>query len=121
MAETPKKTKAPAKPKSTALKAVATENKEDVNNVTAAPPTKSKTKAAKTAEVTAKVTSTAATGPQSVPTKAKTMAEKAPSPAPSREQIAQLAHRFWKERGGHHGSHEQDWFRAERELHGIAS
>jgi hypothetical protein len=120
MAETPKKTKAPAKAKSTAPKAVAAENKEVVNHVTAVP-TKSKATAAKTGEVAAKVTSNAATGPQSVPAKAKTIAEKAPSPAPSREQIAQLAHRFWKERGGHHGAHEQDWLRAERELRGMAS
>lgn len=33
-----------------------------------------------------------------------------------REQVAQLAHRFWTERGGGHGHHEEDWFRAEREL-----
>jgi hypothetical protein len=64
-------------------------------------------------EINGKVTSNASTGPQKVPQKA--------AAAPSREQIAQLAHRFWKERGGHHGSHEQDWFRAERELRGMAS
>jgi len=72
MAETVKKTKAPAKPRSKAAK---------TNAVT---------------EITA-------------------------MPAPSREQIAQLAHRFWAERGWRHGSAEQDWFRAEQELRGIAS
>jgi hypothetical protein len=39
----------------------------------------------------------------------------------SHEQIAQLAHRFWTERGRQHGLHEEDWFRAEQELHGKAS
>ncbi|MGA9061000.1 MAG: DUF2934 domain-containing protein [Terracidiphilus sp.] len=38
-----------------------------------------------------------------------------------REQVAQLAHRFWTERGFVHGHHEEDWFRAEQELRGKAS
>jgi hypothetical protein len=37
------------------------------------------------------------------------------------EQIAELAHQYWIERGGHHGSHEEDWFRAEQQLRGKAS
>jgi len=37
------------------------------------------------------------------------------------DQIAQLAHRYWVERGGQHGRHEEDWFRAEQELRGKAS
>lgn len=32
------------------------------------------------------------------------------------EEIAALAHLYFLERGGHHGSHEEDWLRAEREL-----
>ncbi|MGA9462409.1 MAG: DUF2934 domain-containing protein [Terracidiphilus sp.] len=39
----------------------------------------------------------------------------------SHEQIAQLAHRFWMERGNKHGSDAEDWFRAEQELRGKAS
>jgi hypothetical protein len=39
----------------------------------------------------------------------------------SHEQVAQLAHRFWTERGYLHGHHEEDWFRAERELDTNAS
>lgn len=39
----------------------------------------------------------------------------------SHEEIAMLAHRFWVERGGQHGSHEDDWRRAEHELRGKAS
>ena len=30
--------------------------------------------------------------------------------------VAELAYRFWIERGGIHGQHEQDWLRAEGEL-----
>ena len=37
------------------------------------------------------------------------------------EQVAELAHRFWSERGGAHGHHEEDWYRAEQELHARAS
>jgi hypothetical protein len=37
------------------------------------------------------------------------------------EQVAQLAHQFWTERGQEHGNHEEDWYRAEQELRGKAS
>ena len=48
----------------------------------------------------------------------KTAAKKAPAKkaAPTNAEIAQLAHKFWQERGGHHGSDREDWLRAEREL-----
>jgi hypothetical protein len=46
---------------------------------------------------------------------AKSAAKKA---APSHQQIAELAHKYWMERGGHHGSDAQDWLRAEKELRG---
>ena len=39
----------------------------------------------------------------------------------SHEDVARLAHRFWKERGHKHGHHEEDWYRAEKELRGKAS
>jgi hypothetical protein len=39
----------------------------------------------------------------------------------SREKVAELAHRFWNERGRAHGHHEEDWFRAEELLRGKAS
>jgi hypothetical protein len=42
-------------------------------------------------------------------------------PAPSREQIEQLARKFWADRGYHDGYAEQDWLRAEQELHQMAS
>jgi len=40
---------------------------------------------------------------------------------PSREEIAQLAEKFWAERGWQEGYAEQDWLRAEQELRGMAS
>ena len=41
--------------------------------------------------------------------------------APSREQIAELARKYWAERGRQDGYAEQDWLRAEQELRGMAS
>jgi hypothetical protein len=41
--------------------------------------------------------------------------------APSREQIAHLAEKYWIERGRPNGSPEHDWLRAEQELRGKAS
>jgi hypothetical protein len=37
------------------------------------------------------------------------------------EEIAQLAHRLWNERGRQHGQDAEDWFRAEQLLRGKAS
>jgi hypothetical protein len=39
----------------------------------------------------------------------------------SREQIAELAHRLWNERGRQHGHDAEDWLRAEQLLRGKAS
>jgi hypothetical protein len=39
----------------------------------------------------------------------------------SHERVAMLAHQFWLERGQLHGYHEDDWFRAEQALLGMAS
>jgi len=39
----------------------------------------------------------------------------------SHDQVAQLAHRFFIERGHAHGHHEEDWFRAEQALRSRAS
>jgi hypothetical protein len=41
--------------------------------------------------------------------------------SPSREEIEQLARKFWAERGYQDGYAEQDWLRAEQELLGMAS
>ena len=38
----------------------------------------------------------------------------------SHEQVAELAHRLWNERGRAHGHHEEDWHRAEQLLRGKA-
>jgi Protein of unknown function (DUF2934) len=37
------------------------------------------------------------------------------------QQVAELAHRFWAERGRQHGHDADDWFRAEQALRGKAS
>ena len=42
-------------------------------------------------------------------------------PSISQEEVARLAHKFWKERGHRHGQHEEDWYRAEQVLRGKAS
>jgi hypothetical protein len=39
----------------------------------------------------------------------------------SQDEIRNLAHKYWVERGRPHGGHEQDWYRAEQELRGKAS
>ena len=39
----------------------------------------------------------------------------------SREEIAQLAHQLWNERGRQHGKDAEDWLRAEELLRGKAS
>lgn len=36
--------------------------------------------------------------------------------AANNEEIAVLAYQYWVERGSPHGSHEEDWYRAEQEL-----
>jgi glutamate formiminotransferase len=39
----------------------------------------------------------------------------------SKEEIAQLAHKLWNERGRQHGQDADDWFRAEQLLRSKAS
>jgi hypothetical protein len=92
--ETVKKTKAPAKPK-----VVKTLDGESA--VKAAPKAAAKTKA-KAAPKTKAV-------------------DVAASRMPSYAEIAQLAERYWAERGWQDGYAEQDWLRAEQELVGVAS
>jgi hypothetical protein len=94
-AEIVKKTKTPAKPK----KAVSASEGE--TGSTAPPKAAAKTKA-KAAPKTEAV-------------------DIAASHTPSYEEIAQLAERYWAERGWQDGYAEQDWLRAERELLGMAS
>lgn len=40
---------------------------------------------------------------------------------PSHDQIAELARKYWAERGYQDGHHEEDWFRAEQALRAKAS
>ena len=51
--------------------------------------------------------------------KASKPAAKKTAAAPTREEITQLAERYWMERGRPEGSPEMDWSRAERELSGA--
>jgi hypothetical protein len=51
----------------------------------------------------------------------KTVAEEVKAVTPSHEEIAQLARKYWAERGWQDGYAEQDWLRAEQELMSIAS
>lgn len=45
------------------------------------------------------------------------IAQEAASEHPDdRDEIARLAYRYYLERGGEHGSDEEDWYRAEREI-----
>jgi hypothetical protein len=95
--ETVKKTKAPAKPK-TAMK---TPEGETGSAAKAAP------------KVAAKTTVKAAPKTKAV--------DVAASRTPTYAEIAQLAERYWAERGWQDGHAEQDWLRAEQELLGVAS
>jgi hypothetical protein len=115
--ENEKKVKAPAKAKKNAAESAGTEAKSVAKAKTAPGEAKPRAKAANTKEVAGPAVAATSNGPQRVPSKAKSTS----ATTPTHQQIAQLAHRFWKERGGHHGSHEQDWLRAERELRGKAS
>ena len=90
--ETVKKTKTPAKPKTAA--------KVQDGEVKAAPVAAAKTRKAAP--------------------KTKTVDVAVPS-TPSYVEIAQLAERYWAERGWQDGYAEQDWLRAEQELVGAAS
>jgi hypothetical protein len=120
VAENKKNVKAPAQARKNTAESAETKVMPVMKSKTLAGETKS-AKTTKTKEVAKEITPEANSGPQRVPSKAKPTPATAPAPTPAHHEIAQLAHRFWKERGGHHGSHEQDWLRAERELRGKAS
>jgi hypothetical protein len=82
--------------------------------------TKKATALKKPRATAAKVTAPKATAPKtSAPVKKATRAKVAVMA--SHEEIAELAHRFWTERGQDHGHHEEDWLRAEQALLGKAS
>ncbi|MCU1322174.1 MAG: hypothetical protein JWM43_1823 [Acidobacteriaceae bacterium] len=91
-----KKPKAPAKPRATATKAAGTAAKAD------------SPKAPAPKKVAAKKIVAAEVGPVAPVHQ--------PKPTPSHHEIAQLAERFWAERGWQDGHAEQDWLRAEHEL-----
>lgn len=51
----------------------------------------------------------------------KEVSSPSPMQAPTHQEIAMLAEKYWAERGWPQGSPEQDWLRAEQELRGRAS
>jgi Protein of unknown function (DUF2934) len=59
--------------------------------------------------------------PRKTAAKKETIAEVPKTATPSREEIAELARKYWAERGWKDGYAEQDWLRAEQELRGMAS
>jgi hypothetical protein len=74
-----------------------------------------------------KATAEAKAAAPKAPAKAKaksetiTVAAQVKAITPSHHEIAQLAQKYWAERGWQDGYAEQDWLRAEQELMGIAS
>jgi hypothetical protein len=93
-------------------------------NTTEKKPKKARTKKEVRGEETPPVAATAIRAKNApVSTSAKSGNE-APSSkrnhVPSHEEVSSLAHRFFEQRGRQHGSHEQDWFRAEQELAEIS-
>jgi Protein of unknown function (DUF2934) len=75
-----------------------------------------------------KAEGTAQAKPRKAPTK-KAAGSTQPTPingpingsGPSHEQIAELARKYWAQRGYADGHHEEDWHRAEQELRAKAS
>lgn len=59
--------------------------------------------------------------PRNTAAKKAVVANEVQTIGPSREQIAELARKYWEQRGWQDGHAEQDWLRAEEELRGIAS
>ncbi|HTB96543.1 MAG TPA: DUF2934 domain-containing protein [Terracidiphilus sp.] len=67
-------------------------------------------------------TQSEATAPKATKTvKAATQKSNLTEMKPSPQQIAELAHRLWAERGYQHGHDAEDWIRAEQMLRGKAS
>jgi hypothetical protein len=71
---------------------------------------------AKPVAAAAKSANTATKSVANTATKKVAVAQGEAARTPSHAEIAQLAHHYWIERGHPHGSHEQDWLRAEKEL-----
>lgn len=63
----------------------------------------------------------AAAKPRKSTTKKETSQMAPQATMPSREEIEQLAQKYWAQRGFQDGYAEQDWFRAEQELRQKAS
>lgn len=108
MAETVQKTKTPAKPRIAAKKGKYIEAEKTAKPV-----------AKESVKLTGSVAKTRNTAAKKI------TADRAAKPvkllSPSREQIEQLARKYWAERGYQDGYAEQDWLRAEHDLQQKAS
>ncbi len=80
-----------------------------------------KVKKASTAKAPSKTASVKAATGEVAPKKVAPRKKTVKANAVSQEQIAELAHRYWAERGRQHGHDAEDWLRAERALLGKAS
>lgn len=69
----------------------------------------------KKAKAPAKSRASAGTARKSA-VKRRTVAQKVKATTPTHDEIAELARRYWAERGWKDGHAEQDWLRAERAL-----
>ena len=136
MEKTASKTKAPAKPRKTTTidqnagtsqtmsqKAVPRKNVAPGKTATASKAVPANKAAATHAAVAPGNTVVRGKAPttRKATTKANGVLEMSVSAPDLQAQIAELAHRFWTERGRQHGHHEEDWYRAERELFAKAS
>jgi hypothetical protein len=59
--------------------------------------------------------------PRKAAAKKTAVVEEVKQVTPAHDEIAQLAQKYWAERGWQDGYAEQDWLRAEQELRGLAS
>ena len=82
---------------------------------------KSKSPAKNPKPAEAKVASATPKAPKAKSKKAPEATNKIHLLPTTHEQIAQLAHKYWADRGQQDGHAEEDWLRAEQELRGKAS
>jgi Protein of unknown function (DUF2934) len=74
-----------------------------------------KTKATSTSRAAKKATTPKTTGTADI------LTMPSPAPVPTHDEIADLARKYWAERGYADGHQEEDWLRAEHELRAKAS
>ena len=86
----------------------------------AAAPETARSEAAAPKQAARKAATKKATTPEKTG-RAQLLTMPSPAPAPTHDEIAELARKYWAERGHVEGHQEEDWLRAEQELRGKAS